>query len=295
MHSLILLPQQIEALAGKRICAMASSRGFFFGGVDHALAACADGSCFSWGSNSAGQLGVNDRRSAQTPVHVVELSSERVSNVAAVEGSSCVVTVQGTLWQFGLWDEIKRPKPMQLERTLLDGHRVLSVAIGEFHRLALTDDGLVFSWLDKRAYAQDYSSSAQALSWKLGHGGFFTPQPIIALCGRRICSISIGSCHISSKSIVAGWTQSAGDRPDLGRSVAEANRPQWAYWRWGTDPPGLPQRVAAIGANRSEQPEEVPVSESDSGDNSDVSDGEDDTGLYHSGDSFSESDTPNYE
>ena len=176
---------------------------------------------------------------------------------------------------------------MRLERTLLDGHRVVSVAIGELYRLALTDDGLVFSWLDKKAYARDSSPiHAQELIRNLGHGGdhidqagemIFTPQPIIALYGQRICSISTGYI-CGSSSIVAGWTQSAGDRPDLGEQVAEANRPQWACWRWGTEPPGLPQRVAAIGANRSEQPEEVPVSESDSEDNSDVSDSEDDTG-----------------
>ena len=184
-------------------------------------------------------------------MHTVELSSERVSNVAAAEGSSCVVTVQGTLWQFGLWDEIKCPKPMRLERTLLDGHRVVSVAIGVFHRLTLTDDGLVFSWLDKKA---DGHPNAEELIRKLGHGDhidqagemIFRPQPIIALYGRRICSISIGSC----RSIVAGWTGSASDRPDLGGQVAEAKRPQWACWRLGTEPPGLPQRVAALGANR---------------------------------------------
>ena len=201
-------------------------------------------------------------------MHIVELSSERVSNVAAGGSSSCVVTVHGTLWQFGRWDKVRRPKPVRLERTLLDGHRVVSVAIGEFHRLALTDDGLVFSWLDKRADSHLYG--AQELR-KLGHGGdhidqagemIFTPQPIIALYGQRICSISTGYI-CGSSSIVAGWTQSAGDRPDLGEQVAEANRPQWACWRWGTEPPGLPQRVAAIGANRSEQPEEAPVSESD--------------------------------
>jgi alpha-tubulin suppressor-like RCC1 family protein len=265
MHSLILLPQQIEALAGKRICAIASSK--VSQGSAHALAACADGSCFSWGSNYAGQLGVNDHLSAHTPVHIVELSSERVSNVAAAESSSCVVTVQGTLWQFGLWDGVRCPKPMRLERTLLDGHRVVSVAIGFFHRLALTDDGLVFSWLDKEAHAHPI---AHELIRKLGHGDhidhageiIFTPKPIISLYGRRICSISIGY----DRSSVAGWTQSAGDRPDLGGQVAEAKRPQWACWRWGSAPPGLPQRVAAIGANRSEQPEETPASESDSED-----------------------------
>ena len=159
----------------------------------------------------------------------------------------------------------------RLERTLLDGHRVVSVAIGQFHRLALTDDGLVFSWLDKKAYARDH---AQELIRNLGHGGghidqagemIFTPQPIIALYGRRICSISTYyTCD--SSSIVAGWTQSAGDRPGLGEQVAEAKRPQWACWRFGSEPPGLPQRAAAIGANRSEQPEETPASESDSED-----------------------------
>jgi len=295
-YSQVLQPQQIEALAGKRICAIASSVGFRFYGFGHALAACADGSCFSWGSNSVGQLGVNDGRSAQTPVHVVELSSERVSNVAAAEGSSCAVTVQGTLWQFGLWEGVRRPKPMRLERTLLDGHRVVSVAIGELHRLALTDDGLVFSWLDGREslswlderepfHDRAQELRAQELRRKLGHGDpidqasemIFTPQPIIALYGRRICSISTGYIRGSS-SIVAGWTQSAGDRPDLGRSVAEAKRPQWVCWRWDSEPPGLPQRVAAIGANRSDQPEEVPVSESDSDATGEFSDGEDDTG-----------------
>jgi len=177
--------------------------------------------------------------------------------------------VQGTLWQFGLWDGVRSFKPMRLERTLLDGHRVVSVAIGELYRLALTDDGLVFSWLDETADSVYYD--AHLLRRKLGHGGdhidqagevMFTPQPIIALYGRRICSIS--TCD--SSSIVAGWTQSAGDRPGLGEQVAEAKRPAWACWRWGTEPPGLPQRVAAIGANRSEQPEETPASESDSED-----------------------------
>ena len=271
MHSLILLPQQIEALAGKRICAIASSHGFHSGESAHALAACADGSCFSWGSNSVGQLGVNYPVSAQTPVHIVELSSERVSNVAAVEGSSCVVTVHGTLWKFGLWDKIKRRKPMRLERTLLDGHRVVSVSIGELHHLALTDDGLVFSWLDEAGDSVIYD--ADELIRNLGHGDhidqanemIFTPHPIIALYGRRICSISTG-CSYYSSSIVAGWTQSAGHRPGLGEQVAEAKRPQWACWRLGSEPPGLPQRVAAIGANRLEQLEETPASESDSED-----------------------------
>lgn len=70
-----------------------------------------------------------------------------------IDDQGCATTWQGDLWQWGGWAhrtahgtayEILLPTP--LKGTPLDGQRVVSVALGFYHCLALTDDGTVFSW-----------------------------------------------------------------------------------------------------------------------------------------------------
>ena len=258
-----LLPRQIEALAGKRICAMASSN-------SHALAACADGSCMAWGDNEHGQLGLKTSRgmhnNSTLPLHIVELSKEHVSTVAAGVRASCVVTAQGALWRFGEWGEQILNTPTRLERTSLDGHRVVFVAITISYCLVLTADGVVFSF--SRSHPPESLANDPA---------YRTPRIATALTGQRICAIAVDSCF--GDALVAGWTENAVDRPDPGGQAARAKRLQWACWSldFRNRPEALAERVATIGADRSELPEEIPVSESDS-----ESDGDsDDEMAYH--------------
>ena len=250
-----LLPRRLEALAGKRMCAVAA-------GDRHSLSACVDGGCFYWGMWST------ERASVLQPERIPALCSERVSSVAASGFVSCAVTWLGDLWQWQ-WDRKDLNQPTPLKGTLLDSKRVVSVSISnaspwEQHCLALTADGAVFSWA---VVDTSQISDLKRQRHVLGHGDaldaphsrVFVPQPIEALAGQRICSVTTSyNC-----SIAAGWTVTAGVAP--ASHAGQAQRPQWACWSWGiiTQPgtswhvfghgrqhaqTSLPRRVVGIGA-----------------------------------------------
>ena len=255
-----LLPRRLEALAGKRTCAVAA-------GDRHSLSACVDGGCFYWGVWST------ERASVLQPERIPALCSERVSSVAASGFVSCAVTWLGDLWQWQ-WDRKDLNQPTPLKGTLLDSKRVVSDSIHnaspwEQHCLALTADGAVFSWavVDSRN-----TSALERHRHVLGHGDTLdapnyigarvsVPRPIEALAGQRICSVTNG-CNYS---IAAGWTVTAGVAP--ASHAGQAQRPQWACWSWGCDhsrdgwqafghgkkhaDTSLPRRVVGIGATPS--------------------------------------------
>ena len=239
-----LLPRRLEALAGKRMCAVAA-------GDRHSLSACVDGGCFYWGVWST------ERASVLQPERIPALCSERVSSVAASGFVSCAVTWLGDLWQWQ-WDRKDLNQPTPLKGTLLDSKRVVSVSIlnaspWEQHCLALTADGAVFSWamvdtsqisdLERHRHVIGHGDALDA-----PHSRFCEPRRIEALAGQRICSVTT-SCNYS---IAAGWTD------------GHAQRPQSACWSWGynanTDDwqalghgkkhsdTTLPRRVVGIGA-----------------------------------------------
>ena len=242
-----LLPRRLEALAGKRMCAVAA-------GLNHSLSVCVDGGCFYWGQWSI------DRATVLKPERIPALCGERVSSVAASEFVSCAVTWRGDLWQWGQRGHMRLNEPTPLKGTLLDSKRVVSVSMSissyqEQHCLALTADGAVFSWAV--AACNTTSREQERLRHVLGHGevlnapGQNIPRPIVALAGQRICSVV--TTHNSS--FAAGWTD------------GHAQRPQWACWSWGYNAnadgwqalghgnkhadTSLPRRVVGIGATPS--------------------------------------------
>ena len=255
-----LLPRRLEALAGKRMCAVAA-------GTYHTLSVCVDGGCFYWGEWS------RNRTAILKPERIPALCGERVSSVAASLFVSCAVTCRGDLWQWGDWGQVHLNEPTPLKGTLLDSKRVVSVSIfspsgWEQHCLALTADGAVFSWAE--AACDTNSREQERLFHVLGHGEVFNalgprpsmPRPIVALAGQRICSVTSSYDH----SIAAGWTVTAGVAP--ASHAGQAQRPQWACWSWGiiTQPgtswhvfghgrryaqTSLPRRVVGIGATPS--------------------------------------------
>ena len=250
-----LLPRRLEALAGKRMCAVAA-------GDRHSLSACVDGGCFYWGKWSI------DLAAVLKPERIPALCGERVSSVAASGFVSCAVTWLGDLWQWQ-WDRKDLNQPTPLKGTLLDSKRVVSVSIHnaspwEQQCLALTADGAVFSWaivdtsqindLERHRHVIGHGDALDA-----PHSRFCEPRRIEALAGQRICSVTTSyNC-----SIAAGWTVTAGVAP--ASHAGQAQRPQWACWSWGiiTQPgtrwhvfghgvqhaqTSLPRRVVGIGA-----------------------------------------------
>ena len=121
-----LVPRPLQVLAHRRlrICAVAT-------GANHTLAVCTGGDCYSWGSNNYGILGIDTQIKWQAlPVPVPALCDELVCAVAVSSRMSCAITSTGTLWHWGLRNNMEtRPHemsdatPSPLVGTPLDEHR----------------------------------------------------------------------------------------------------------------------------------------------------------------------------
>ena len=260
-----LLPRRLEALASKRMCAVAA-------GPTHSLAVCVDGGCFAWGhAATSGGCHVITK-----PQSIRALCGERVSRLCSVAASvfssrAVGCTLQGDIWQWGHWGGSFLNEPTPLKGTLLNSHRVVSVSFCSLsayasHCLALTADGAVFSWVmvDHR---NTRTSDLERVRHVLGHDDaldaphsqFSLPRPIEALAGQRICSVvNTRDCQ----SIAAGWTVTAGVAP---ATDGQAQRSQWACWSWGRGnmwevlghgekhaDTSQPRRVVVIGVTPSE-------------------------------------------
>ena len=132
------------------------------------------GDVFSWGSGEMGQLGYSPAEVAELPRDsdgfpfqpqpglLRGLANYRITQVAGGDGHSVAVTASGRVlvWgasacgQLGLSDMNEMPTdaegyPYQPEPKLvedLQDYRIVQVACGDAHTVALTADGLVFSW-----------------------------------------------------------------------------------------------------------------------------------------------------
>ncbi|MFC7337592.1 hypothetical protein ACFQY0_10420 [Haloferula chungangensis] len=139
------------ALAGKIVTAIAA-------GDNHSLALTADGLVFAWGDNGQDQLGTINWQDSLVPAAVDTrgaLLGKSVVAIAAGDKHSLALTSDGEIiaWgeniagQLGDGSTIDPRIPVKVDMTgALAGKRVVAIAAGEGHSLALTDDGLVFAW-----------------------------------------------------------------------------------------------------------------------------------------------------
>ena len=99
---------------------------------------------------------------APTPTPLPSIAGIRISSVSAGCGFNAAVSAAGTVYTWGA-SELRMPRstpvnygclghgarersPVPKQVHGLAGHRVLSVAAGAFHCLAVTEEGEVFSW-----------------------------------------------------------------------------------------------------------------------------------------------------
>ncbi len=120
------------------------------GGGNHTIALKTDGTLWSWGSNSFGQLGVNDTTRRSTPVTTL-LGGNNWKSIAGGGSHTIALKTDGTLWswgnnffgQLGVNDTTSRSTPVT---TLLGGNNWKSIACGNDHTIALKTDGTLWSW-----------------------------------------------------------------------------------------------------------------------------------------------------
>ncbi|CAB0009589.1 unnamed protein product [Nesidiocoris tenuis] len=184
-------------------------------GGKHALALTIDGKVFSWGEGSDGNLGHGNTLSLEKPRMIEALKSKKIRDIACGSSHSAAITSNGELYTWGLGeygrlghgDFVTQLKP-KLVKALL-GHHIVKVACGsrDAQTLALSSEGLVFSWGDG-----DFG--------KLGRGGSEgcdLPQNVERLNSLGVCHIECGA-QFSMALTKSGqvWTWGKGDYFRLG-------------------------------------------------------------------------------
>ncbi len=117
-------------------------------GPYHVLALKADGTLWSWGSNSSGELGTgSSATSSSTPAQVL-------SDVVAMAGGtthSLAIKSDGTVWAWGstatgLYYGEVGPKASATPVQISNLDQVSAVSAGDYFSVALRKDGTVWAW-----------------------------------------------------------------------------------------------------------------------------------------------------
>ncbi|KAK9747381.1 Regulator of chromosome condensation (RCC1) repeat [Popillia japonica] len=184
-------------------------------GGKHAMALTLDGKVFSWGEGEDGKLGHGNRLNLDKPKLIETLRSKRIRDIACGSSHSAAITSSGELYTWGLGeygrlghgDNVTQLKPKLVKS--LSGHRIVQVACGsrDAQTLALSDNGLVFSWGDG-----DFG--------KLGRGGSEgcnLPQNIERLNSLNVAQIECGAqFSLALTKLGEVWTWGKGDYFRLG-------------------------------------------------------------------------------
>jgi uncharacterized delta-60 repeat protein len=174
-----MTPTEVSGLSG--IVAVAA-------GEYHSLALDAAGLVFAWGSNDRDQLGRSDVSQSTTPVLVDGLT--RIVAIAAGRKHNLALDADGRVFAWGdngsgqLGDNSNVQRTVPVPLTSLSDIAIAAVAAGNYHSVALTADGRVFTWganwygqlgngtTSERRTPGELSSLSQVVS--VAGGGFHT-------------------------------------------------------------------------------------------------------------------------
>eukprot|EP00887_Chlorella_sp_A99_P000742 scaffold5.g742.t1 len=178
-------PRCVEGLLGKDVVDAAA-------GAFHTAAVTSEGELYVAGSNDSGQLGVKGEEQVLVPTRVGALENYQVDLVSCGAAHTVAVTDAGVVVACGLAEygqlglgpgagaSVDHPRMVRA----LKGARVVRVAVGGNHTLALGADGCVWS-------AGDDSFGA------LGRGGGAAdvPRPVLPLWPLGIVMVAAGDNH----------------------------------------------------------------------------------------------------
>ncbi|MEM8697957.1 MAG: Ig-like domain-containing protein [Pseudomonadota bacterium] len=149
-------PELVTTLADIEVISVENGNG-----VSYAIAA--DGTLYSWGFNSNGQLGLGDRDERLIPTEVTDLSEETVVAVSSGTSFTLALTADGQVFGFGSNRDGQLGSPDGLEEDGSTMTRVLSPILADGlpsdivaitadtnTAYAVTSDGRVFGWGESR-------------------------------------------------------------------------------------------------------------------------------------------------
>ena len=130
-------------------------------GHNHSLALTVEGNALAWGSNEFGQLGnSSDAELSSTPVYVLDEFDEPFKKGVAIAAGtyhSLLLTGTNELWgwgknvngQLGVTTQTNFNKPVKVQTDdFPEDIRIIQIAAGETHSLALLENGQVWAWGD---------------------------------------------------------------------------------------------------------------------------------------------------
>ncbi|XP_068089276.1 probable E3 ubiquitin-protein ligase HERC6 isoform X2 [Hyperolius riggenbachi] len=173
-------------------------------GGRHTLFLLEDGTVLSCGQNPCGQLGRKSASTSLDPIHALE--AQTIVDLSSGLNHSVAICSEGNIftWGEGLHGQLGSGKlphqsPVPRRITGFSDIKVIQVACGHYHTLALSEDSSVYSW-GKNDFGQ------------LGLGKQITnqasPQPIKSLRGVPLVQVTAGGSHsfaLSTSGNVFGW------------------------------------------------------------------------------------------
>ena len=173
-------------------------------GSYHSLAIGSNGTVYTWGSNSSGQLGNGTTNESDSPAAITLASGVTATAIAGGGAYSLAIGSNGKVYAWGfnsdgqLGNGTTTSSSTPVAITLASGVTATAIAAGAYHSLAIGSDGKVYSW--------GYNGGGE-----LGNGtttSSSTPMAITLASGVTPRTIAAGTSHslaIGSNGTVYAW------------------------------------------------------------------------------------------
>lgn len=219
-------PVQVGLLKDwKQICAAQN----FDGSGVYSAAIKTDGTLWTWGDNSYGQLGLGDTTHRSSPVQVGSLKNWKQISVNINTGHMLAVKTDGTLWgwghnqygQLGSYDTTHRSSPVQIGG-LTNWQQISG---GQYSAAAIKNDGTLWTW--------GYNGDGQL---GVGDTNFrYSPTQVGSLTNWKLVSFGLYTvAAIKSDGTLWSWGQNAGGQLGVGDITNRSSPVQvgaWTSWR----------------------------------------------------------------
>lgn len=194
------IPVRVKLPRGVRVVAVSA-------GEQHCLALTARGRVLAWGRNDSGQLGTGDTRVRLVPAWVRLPGGTRVTAIATGMFHSLAATSSGRVlaWGYNVFGQLgvglvgTSKSDLPVWAGLPKAARIVAVAAGGEHSLALTARGVLFAWGVN--YEGQLGDGRQGL-------GRHRPLPVKLPRGTRVTAIAAGWGHslaLTSAGAVLAW------------------------------------------------------------------------------------------